>query len=124
MFRAPTTETLLWHPHQQLPPFLRLNWDPAIERRAVAKKRVLAELAEIVEMRLKQLEAAALEKGYRYSGKSKGGYRKDPTHTVWLVRRQVLGESYATIAKASGSTPAAVRKAVSELAKAIELPLR
>ena len=97
--------------------------DPSRRRQRDFKREVLQKVNEAIEAYCYQIEADALAAGLQRSPR-----RRDVVHFDWLVRYQVLGESYASIAKCSAyrfnGGRQTIHKAVVELAKYIELTLR
>jgi hypothetical protein len=97
--------------------------DPIWRRRSDFKRSVLEKVNERLDAYCDQVEADALTAGLKRSPR-----RRDELHFDWLVRYQVLGESYASIAKRSAyrfnGGRQTIHKAVVELAKYIELTLR
>ena len=97
--------------------------DPTRRRRRDFKKDVLQRLKEALDAYCNRMEADAVAAGLKRSPR-----RRDVGHFDWLVRYQIKGQSFASIArqpsyKFNGGRQT-ICKAVAELAKYIELTLR
>lgn len=97
--------------------------DPTWRRRRDFKKEVLRQINQALDAYCNRIEAAALAAGLKRAPR-----RRDVGHFYWLVRYQIKGESFASIARHSSykfnGGRQTIRKAVVELARYIELTLR
>lgn len=97
------------------------GWEPTVERRAAAEKRIRRGFERHLRAYLDELEAFVRSRGLLEAPR-----KQEPHHFTWLARHVVLGETYAAIAATAGArtTVAAVKQAIGSLARFIDLPLR
>ena len=98
-------------------------YDPTWQRRGIFKRHVLEQVARAVDDYCDRIEAAAREAGLKRVSR-----KRESEHFDWLVRYQIKGEPYASIAqnasyKFKGGRQT-VRKAIVDLAEYLELTLR
>jgi hypothetical protein len=93
-------------------------WEPTIERRSDADKKVKDAFNKELAEHFDKIEALAEKSGY-VSPPQKKRTRK---HFVWLVRRLVLDEKYYQIAKELGEDRSGMRREVKKLASYLKLP--
>jgi len=117
VFKTPTTK-----PVRML---FELEWDPRRETRQLVRAQAMTELSRMLDDALDHIAATS-----RASGDLPVPVRKHLTlHLAWLIRWQVLGQSYSQIASSRSNsdksvTPQAISKAVLSLAQLVELPAR
>ena len=108
------------------PPFeFHANWEPTIEERSGAKRRITEQFHAELKTFLDGVEARASERGFVAAGRSEA---KDE-HMHWLVRYQALGQKFTEIAATiTPADPEASRKTVSlgvqRASDLVGLPLR
>jgi hypothetical protein len=103
----------------QLEPFYH---DPTWRSRRDFRRHVLEQVGHAVDGYCDRVEGAALAAGLKQAPR-----KRELEHFDWLVRYQVKGESFAYIAKTASykiGGRQTVRKAVTELAKYLDLTLR
>lgn len=104
----------------QLGPFY---YDPTWRRRKTFKQDILKEINQAIDAYCDGVEVAALSAGLKRAPR-----HRDRGHFDWLARYQIKGESFASIAKQPSykfkGGRQTVRKAITELAKYLELTLR
>ena len=98
-------------------------YDPTWRRRGDFKRHVLDKVARVIERYCDRVEGDALAAGLKRSPR-----KREVEHFDWLVRYQVKGESFASIAQNASykfrGGRQTVRKAVVELGKYLSLELR
>jgi hypothetical protein len=92
-------------------------WMPPAESHREYIQRQQKSFRAFLNREVKRTRAAWQEAGFLRVPQS-----QYPTHYRWLVRYQILGESYETIAKSENKTPRTVKVKVSELRRIIGLP--
>lgn len=90
------------------------SWNPRNESRSSALERITASVAA----KLARIEDKVQATSQRLAQKTQ------PEHFTWLVRYQVLSQSYGAIAKEAHRDEASVSGGVKRTAALIELPLR
>ncbi len=96
------------------------EWNPFTESRRDAERRTDREFRRQREARMDEIEARLRQDGAAPSPVAP----KLRDHLAWLVRYQVRGESFASIAQDVGRTRQGVTEAVHGAARFIFLPLR
>jgi hypothetical protein len=111
---------------EKLITFPDFDWEPQMELRLEAEKRIEGDLRRLLASQLDRIEDAAARAGLERAPRKDSG----DVHFWWLARWQVGHESYARIAKdpgidrSDGLTPEAVRHAIIAAASLIGLTRR
>ncbi len=92
-----------------------IPWDATVEPRTQARARMQA----LIEQHLDQVENQAAAQGLEPTPE-----RRQPRHFHWLAGYQISGWSQNRIAKAAGTDPAGVVRAIHDLADFLGLTLR
>lgn len=111
--------------------FEHSGWEPTYDFRKTIKQKIQEEFTQQLEEYLDRIETLVKERGY-----VKTKQKNEPEHFEWLACFQVKGMSYGEIKKSFKPQPGTeekvyvsddtkfIRKAVRDLARFIELPLR
>lgn len=73
-------------------------WEPTVQPRSFARKEILSQLRKALDQWLDERERLVQGRGYVLAP----DVRQPEKHTRWLVRYQVVGESYTSIARDEG----------------------
>lgn len=126
----PTADRLSWAPLQSwrnipsVSPFVFIGrgWDPIKERRELYRANTRADFESKLREYMDEVSSHSSE------ALSPTPEIRSPAHFNWLARYQVNGESPKSIAENAGKnyhvSPAAVEKAIREIALLVGLPLR
>jgi GNAT superfamily N-acetyltransferase len=94
-------------------------YDPTWQRRGIFKRHVLEQVARDVDNHCDRIEAAALDAGLKRVSR-----KREVEHFDWLVRYQIKGDPYASIAQNASYKFKGGRKAIVDLAEHLALTLR
>lgn len=109
------------------------TWNPLTENRSGASKRLREAASTKIEKRLDEIEGLLLERSRlpvfkegaapRYAVR-RTVQKREIEHFAWLVRYQVLEESFEGVARSAHRSPKAIEHGVKKAAALVELHLR